>query len=31
MGGKGAILLVLGFSLIFMVAGRNFNNMATGQ
>jgi len=30
MGGKGAILLVLGFSLIFMVAGRNFNNMATG-
>lgn len=29
MGGKGALLLVLGFSLIFMVAGRNFNNMAT--
>jgi hypothetical protein len=29
MGGKGAILLVLGFSLIFMVAGRNFNSMAT--
>lgn len=29
MGGKGAILLVLGFSIIFMVAGRNFNSMAT--
>ncbi|MBI1937589.1 MAG: DUF4900 domain-containing protein [Ignavibacteriales bacterium] len=29
MGGKGALLLVLGFSLIFMVAGRNFNSMAT--
>lgn len=29
MGGKGALLLVLGFSLIFMVAGRNFNNLAT--
>lgn len=29
MGGKGALLLVLGFSIIFMVAGRNFNNMAT--
>ncbi len=29
MGGKGALLLVLGFSLIFMVAGRNYNNMAT--
>ncbi|MEJ5351861.1 MAG: DUF4900 domain-containing protein [Melioribacteraceae bacterium] len=29
MGGKGALLLVLGFSLIFMVAGRNFNQMAT--
>ena len=28
MGGKGALLLVLGFSLIFMVAGRNFNDMA---
>ena len=31
MGGKGALLLVLGFSLIFMVAGRNFNNMATSS
>lgn len=29
MGGKGALLLVLGFSIIFMVAGRNFNSMAT--
>jgi hypothetical protein len=29
MGGKGTILLVLGFSIIFMVAGRNFNSMAT--
>jgi hypothetical protein len=29
MGGKASLLLVLGFSLIFMVAGRNFNNMAT--
>ncbi len=29
MGGKGAIFLVLGFSLIFMVVGRNFNSMAT--
>ncbi len=29
MSGKGTIFLVLGFSLIFMVAGRNFNNMAT--
>lgn len=29
MGGKGALLLVLGFSLIFMVAGRNFNQMST--
>jgi len=29
MGGKGALLLVLGFSLIFMVAGRNFNSMST--
>lgn len=29
MGGKGALLLVLGFSLIFMVAGANFNKMAT--
>lgn len=29
MGGKASILLVLGFSLIFMVAGRSFNNMAT--
>jgi spore coat protein U-like protein len=30
MGGKAALLLVLGFSLIFMVAGKNFNQMATG-
>lgn len=29
MGGKGTILLVLGFSLVFMVAGSNFNQMAT--
>lgn len=29
MGGKGALLLVLGFSLIFMIAGKNFNSMAT--
>ena len=29
MGGKAALLLVLGFSLIFMVAGRNFNSLAT--
>ena len=29
MGGKAALLLVLGFSLIFMVAGANFNGMAT--
>ena len=29
MGGKGAILIVLGFSLIFMVAGMNFNHMAS--
>jgi hypothetical protein len=29
MGGKASLLLVLGFSLIFMVAGRNYNNMAT--
>lgn len=29
MGGKASLLLVLGFSLIFMVAGKNFNNMAT--
>ncbi len=30
MGGKAALLLVLGFSLIFMVAGKNFNQMAIG-
>ncbi|MEW6701201.1 MAG: DUF4900 domain-containing protein [Bacteroidota bacterium] len=30
MGGKAALMLVLGFSLIFMVAGKNFNEMATG-
>lgn len=29
MGGKASLLLVLGFNLIFMIAGRNFNNMAT--
>ncbi|NJD23036.1 MAG: DUF4900 domain-containing protein [Melioribacter sp.] len=29
MGGKAALFLVLGFSLIFMVAGRNFNSLAT--
>ena len=29
MGGKGAILLVLGFSLLFMVAGQNFGNLST--
>ncbi|MFA3784056.1 hypothetical protein ABRY23_13430 [Melioribacteraceae bacterium 4301-Me] len=29
MGGKAAILLVLGFSLIFLVAGSNFNRVAT--
>ena len=29
MGGKGAILLVLGFSMILMVAGANFGNMST--
>jgi len=29
MGGKAAILLVLGFSLIFLVAGNNFNRVAT--
>jgi len=29
MGGKAALLLVLGFSVIFMIAGRNFNNMST--
>jgi hypothetical protein len=28
-GGKAAILLVLGFSLVFMVAGSNFNRMST--
>lgn len=27
MGGKAAILLVLGFSLIFLVIGHNFNNL----
>ncbi|MFC2134097.1 hypothetical protein ACFLR4_04665 [Bacteroidota bacterium] len=31
MGGKGAILLVLGFSLIFLVAGVNFNRVATNS
>jgi hypothetical protein len=29
MGGKASLFLVIGFSLIFMIAGRNFNNMAT--
>jgi hypothetical protein len=29
MGGKGSLILVIGFSFIFMIAGRNFNNMAT--
>ena len=29
MGGKAAILLVLGFSLIFLVAGNNFNRLST--
>ncbi len=29
MGGKAAILLVLGFSLIFLVAGSNFNRVAS--
>jgi hypothetical protein len=29
MGGKAAVLLVLGFSLIFMVAGHNFGNLST--
>jgi len=29
MGGKASLFLVMGFSLIFMVAGRNFNDMAT--
>jgi hypothetical protein len=28
MGGKAAVLLVLGFSLIFMVAGHNFGNLS---
>ncbi len=30
MGGRASLFLVLGFSLIFMVAGNYFNNMATG-
>lgn len=29
MGGKAAILLVLGFSMIFLVTGSNFNRLAT--
>lgn len=29
MGGKAAMLLVMGFSLIFLVVGNNFNNLAT--
>lgn len=29
MGGKASLFLVLGFSLIFMVAGKNFNSLAT--
>jgi len=29
MGGKAAILLVLGFSLIFLVLGRNFLSLTT--
>jgi len=29
MGGKAAMLLVLGFSLIFLVFGNNFNNLST--
>lgn len=28
MGGKASLLLVLGFSLIFLVAGNNFNNLS---
>jgi hypothetical protein len=29
MGGKAAMLLVLGFSIIFLVFGNNFNNLST--
>ncbi len=29
MGGKAAMLLVLGFSLIFLVFGSNFNSLST--
>lgn len=29
MGGKASLLLVLGFSLIFLVVGHNFNNLST--
>ena len=29
MGGRASLILVIGFSLIFMAAGLNFNNMAT--
>ena len=28
MGGKASLLLVLGFSLIFLVVGHNFNNLS---
>lgn len=31
MGGKGAIFLVLGFSLLFLVFGSNFNNLTTSS
>ena len=31
MGGKGAIFLVLGFSLIFLVFGSNYNNLTTSS
>lgn len=31
MGGKAALLVVLGFSLIFLVAGTNFNRLATNS
>ena len=29
MGGKASILLVLGFSLIFLIIGHNFGNVST--
>ena len=31
MGGKAAILLVLGFSIVFLVVGYNFNNVASNS